>query len=731
MLCLVHAKLDSYREMVYNVSIVFVVSIRSRTGEVRAMANNNGSGDPIAVVVQAMQYLAGVCDGAITRDGHGFNGRDTRFGHSVAQQSLERDLSPKQVWASWRLLQKYADTQLYDVGIELPHKQEVESALAAREAADAARLQNIPKGWITYDPELDKIAVKFNFRQRGETDGVPFNKGWIEAIKQINKRGRRFDRETSCWYIDSVYAAELIRLLPILEVSDEVRVLVQAAEAAEVAEAEFDYIFFEKCMSELPDLTQPLFGSDIVLYEHQREGVEFLLRRRFAILGDGMGLGKTFQALVAAYAVQQAFEAKVILVVPAYLRHNWHNAVRRLGLSSRLDYDVFSWRKQPDPLEIDGPYVLIGDEAHYAQSWRSARSRAFRKLAKHPNCLACWPMSGTPMKNGLPNNIGPLLDAIHHPLVDDIYRFQYYYCYERNRFAPRGWSPTGALHLDELHERIKDNLLIRSKADCLDLPPLTRVLERVTPSAVAIRLYNETVARLRVEHEERVRESIRQRIEEGMDPAEAARRSEMAEAIVTLNRLRHAGEVAKSEAAVEIAMQVLDQGDQVVLFVNYKDTAGHIVSAIRGAGYTAEALTGDVVDTPTNPARDDMWRKRFLESGEIRALVCTFAAGGVGIDLYSANVVILVSRAWTPGDNRQAEDRLHRIGQEGNVTSIWLQLNGGSDIDQKIDQLILKKAERIGLVLRGKRKTMRGVGGLQDIADQILGTVFEGWGSNG
>lgn len=693
------------------------------------MISNNGTEEsPIDAVIRAVQYLAGICDGAATRDGHGFNGRDARFGHSIAEQSLERELSDKQIFATWRMLEKYADTQLRDV-VVLPEKSDLEAALAVKAQKQAEAHKDVPRGWITFDQELDTIVVKFNFQPRGESKviGVPFNKEWIDAIKQIDKRRRRFDRETSNWWVWPQQAAELVKLLPMLEVSDEVRALVQDAEGAEAAEAEFDSTFFDKCMAELPDLSQSLFGADIVLYEHQRQGVEFLLRRRFGILGDGMGLGKTFQALVAAHAVQQAFDAQVILVVPAYLRNNWRRAITDLGLANGLNYQIYSWAKQPDPLEIEGAFVLVGDEAHYAQSWGSARSRAFRRLAKHPNCLACWPMTGTPMKNGRPDNLGPLLDAIRHPLVVDQRQFQHYFCYERNRFAPRGWSPTGARHLDELHKRISNDLLIRYKSDCLDLPPLTRVLERVTPSAAAIKLYNETAARLRVEHKARVKENIRQRIEEGMDPAEAAWRSGLAEAIVTLNRLRHAGEVAKSESAVETALQVLNQGEQVVLFVNYKDTAAHIVAAIQKAGYTAEALTGDVVDTPTNLARDDMWRKRFLESGETRALICTIAAGGVGINLYSANVVILVSRAWTPGDNRQAEDRLHRIGQEGNVTSIWLQLNGGSDTDQKIDQLLLGKAERIELVLRGERKTMRGTGGsFHDIADQVLAMAFDG-----
>jgi len=64
---------------------------------------------------------------------------------------------------------------------------------------------------------------------------------------------------------------------------------------------------------------------------------------------------------------------------------------------------------------------------------------------------------------------------------------------------------------------------------------------------------------------------------------------------------------------------------------------------------------------------------------------------------------VLVERPWTPGDAEQAEDRCHRIGMVGALTSHWMQLGAA---DRLVDELIATKAERISLVM-GSREEQR------------------------
>ena len=71
--------------------------------------------------------------------------------------------------------------------------------------------------------------------------------------------------------------------------------------------------------------------------------------------------------------------------------------------------------------------------------------------------------------------------------------------------------------------------------------------------------------------------------------------------------------------------------------------------------------------------------------------------------MHRANHVVLLERPWTPGDVDQAEDRCHRLGMQGGLTSHWLQLGPA---DQLVDGLVASKAERIELLLGPKRLVM-------------------------
>lgn len=88
--------------------------------------------------------------------------------------------------------------------------------------------------------------------------------------------------------------------------------------------------------------------------------------------------------------------------------------------------------------------------------------------------------TGTPMKNGRPANLFPLLAATGHPLGRGKRAFDVRYC-EGHFNAWGGWVADGATNLGELHERIRPVMLRMTKADCLDLPP--KVCVRVAQTA--------------------------------------------------------------------------------------------------------------------------------------------------------------------------------------------------------------------------------------------------------
>lgn len=280
------------------------------------------------------------------------------------------------------------------------------------------------------------------------------------------------------------------------------------------------------------------------------------------------------------------------------------------------------------------------------------------------------------------------------PLAENQREYEQHFCAAKTKKIGPGKSVrdvTGAAHLDELSQKTNDVILRRTKKDCLDLPPKIRQTRVAEVSSAAKKQYEETLVQLI--------EDYRQRVAAGITSSDA-------EALVQLGYLRRAGSIAKVEAASALASEILEQGESVVVFTEFLESAQSLHKALGG-----ELLTGET------PQKDRQTIVDRFQEGESHVFVGTIKAGGVGLTLHASSTVILVDRPWTPGDAEQAEDRCHRIGQGRSVTSVWLQYG---DIDVAIDKLLQQKQDRIELVLKGKRKTLRGLGSPAALAQEIL-----------
>ncbi len=683
-----------------------------------------------AVILEALRTLANQDqDNAQEQNGVGFSKPDSYRGKQLASRLF---LNEDEAAEALTLLQKYSKTQL--THLALP---EVE------QARTEARVVEAQAGRI--ELEDDSLIVIFDY-----------NKKHVAAVKTIQEARFTTLGERKFWRVPLKRGADLLKLFPDFIVSSEAKGAVEdyTPPAIEyvgrvvIKEPGFLDIHFEYNPDILARVKEKLpnarfrtedykkfwrtpfedykillehfqdFGYDvavrqaIVEYEdkqrivaqaeqavtaklneaqipanffaHQKAGVEWLLAHRRGILGDDMGLGKTRQALVTAHA----FGVPILVVAPASLQINWQREAAEVS----VPISTFSWAKIPKPPAH--PYVLIADEAHYAQSLKSNRTKAFLALALDDNCMGCFPLTGTPMKNGRPVNLFPLLQAIRHPLAKNKSKFEKRYC-DAHATKWTRWDVSGASNLDELHAMTKDAILRRTKKEALDLPDKMRVLRQVELSDAGRKLYLERFNELRAEYKRRVATN---------------EISDNAKGLVLLDNLRLAGSIAKVDGTIELALEVNEQGGQTVIFVAFKESGTVITEALGG-----EFLSGDASREERQRMVDD------FQAGKLKNLVCTFGAGGVGITLTAAQTVILVDRPWTPGDATQAEDRLHRIGQKNAVTALWLQYGPA---DEKIDAILEDKLERIDLVLAGKRKTMRGIGSIKDVADELLQEIF-------
>lgn len=392
----------------------------------------------------------------------------------------------------------------------------------------------------------------------------------------------------------------------------------------------------------------------------------------------------TIVSLTAARAMKEVFDCKIVVICPATLIDNWKREASYLP----IDIEVYSYNKQPKDINYPN-YFLIADEAHNCQSSTSIRTKTFTKLAASSNCKGALLLSGSPMKNGRPCNLFPLLKIARHPIAKVQRTYEYRYC-AAHATPWSHWDVTGSSHLDELHQKIQDVMLIKSKEECLDLPDKVRIFYPVQFSAKANAVYKSTFNQIRDDYLARVKKG---------------EISIVADAMVILGQLRRAASIAKVEAALELATEALDQGHSVVLFTDFVDTAKALHQVLKG-----ELLTGQV------PVKLRQGLVDRFQSGESKVFVSTIEAGGVGITLTKADICIMVDRSWVPGMALQSEDRLYRVGQVKKVIVYWLQ---GGSIDTKVDKVLIDKSGQIELVMRGERKTLKGVS-VTDIALDLL-----------
>lgn len=477
------------------------------------------------------------------------------------------------------------------------------------------------------------------------------------------------------------------------------------------------------------DLSAPLEDGR-TLYEHQRSGIEFLLKTPRSILADDMGLGKTIMSLLAARAVYNATKAQTVVITKACLIEDWREEAAKL---KHRVVSVYSWAKIPKP-SPGVHYVLIADECHFAQNLASNRGKAFMAWAMVADFV--FLLTGTPLMNGRHSNIFPLLKAIKHPIADDQkeyeakfcgakritlghfkiddtnfriswtckgcghyndqkwhFRWQSYTCgCGRKEAAPRTFKDTkGATNAPELRAAIAPFMLRRLKSECLDLPPKTRIVRQVDITPDMHRLYTESVQRAKAAYQERIRNG-----EVGEN-----------DALAMLSFVRVAASVAKVEAAIELAEEAIGEGSQPVIFTEFLDSANAIA-----AHFKVKPYTGDL------PRDQKVQMVKDFQANRQTKFVGTREAGGTGLTLTASNVVIAVDRPMRPGDIEQAEDRLNRIGQKWPVSAYWLR---AFPVCLKIDQFIETKQKAIEALLLGKEN---GESGEQISARQVLLSLF-------
>ncbi len=531
----------------------------------------------------------------------------------------------------------------------------------------------------------------------------------------VDRGGRFYNRSAGTGVAvpaDPALARELSRFLaehPEVEIDESLReVLDELVEEHDRADATVRLSYADD--ADLPPLE---LGGE--LHPFQRAGVRYALQRRRTFIADEQGLGKTIQALAAIEAAD-AFPAAVIC--PASVKLNWERETntwlpdRRVAVIDGrtdtgwpavadgaeivvLNYDILEHHL--DKLLAKGLRTLVLDESHYVKNARAQRTKAALELAnKMPEDALRLALTGTPVLNR-PEELVSQLRAIGR-LGD----------FGSGARLSRRFRDAGSD--DRLHWNLRAHCYVRRTKDQV-LPQLPSKRHDTVP----VPLSNEDEYRLAEQDVVAWLQTLPLDLKTLDAKVAAALRSEQ---LVRLNNLRQLAASGKLPTALSWISDFLESGEPLVVFAEHvavqRAVLEHFPDSAHILGADSSVRRQDAVD-------------RFQDENGPQLIVCSLKAASQGITLTRASNVAFLELDWTPARHDQAEDRLHRIGQESAVTAWYLlapdtiDTTMGSVLDRKravinavTDGRVEADESVVDAVLRDLRE--RDPGGMREVA---------------
>ncbi len=424
------------------------------------------------------------------------------------------------------------------------------------------------------------------------------------------------------------------------------------------------------------------------------------------ILADDMGLGKTLQVICFLQAMaEESPQGRCLIVCPASLVYNWKSEIERFAPELPVRMAVGAAQQREDVLRnLNGQDVLITsydllrrdldlykgvrffcqviDEAQSIKNHGTQAARAVKKIDAGFRLA----LTGTPVENRLSE-----LWSIFDYLMPG-------YLYSYSRFRETLEVPIVVYDDQRASARLKKMIhpfvLRRLKKDVLqELPDKQEENLFVQMTEEQRQLYDAHVKRLqmtlrRKDHSERGKDA-----------------KTRLQVLAELTRLRqiccdpgliyegYQGGSAKLELALELVRNALANGRKVLLFSQFTSMLDRAVQALKKEKISYYLLTG------ATPKEE---RARMVESfaeDDVPVFCISLKAGGTGLNLTAADVVIHFDPWWNVAAQDQATDRAHRIGQRHTVNVYRLIARG--TIEEKIIALQERKRQMADQVLGG------------------------------
>lgn len=450
-----------------------------------------------------------------------------------------------------------------------------------------------------------------------------------------------------------------------------------------------------------------------ILRSYQRKGYRWLRTIREygfgGILADDMGLGKTLQIITLFEAIKEEEKAKDVMglvICPASLVYNWKNEIHKFAPNLEIQVIIGTanerksmiqgssesdiWITSYDLLKRDVEWyqnryfdVQVIDEAQYIKNASTKVAKAVKNISSGTR----FALTGTPIENRL-SELWSIFDYLMPGLLFTYRKFKE--DLESHIVAGINGEEEGeSKEAKRLKNMVRPFILRRLKGDVLkDLPKKLENVVYAKMEGKQSKLYKAHIQRLKENLQGQTNQEYNQN---------------RIQILAELTKLRqiccdpelcyenYDGGSAKLSVCMELLEEVISSGHKVLVFSQFTMMLDKLAKELDTRHITYYKLTGQT----KKEQRLEM--AQAFNQNDVPVFLISLKAGGTGLNLTGADMVIHYDPWWNQAAQNQATDRAHRIGQK-NVVTVFKMITAES-IEEKI------------LALQEKKK---------DLADQII-----------
>ena len=482
------------------------------------------------------------------------------------------------------------------------------------------------------------------------------------------------------------------------------------------------------------DRLNDLLKTDLYIY--QKEAILFAAKAGRSLLADDMGLGKTIQAIGLAEFMKREFGIqKVLIVCPTSLKHQWQSEIAKFtnSASKVVEGNILKRKKiyQEDqsffkissyhiihndlePIEKWQPDLVILDEAQKIKNWDTRTAKKAKEI-KSPYALV---LTGTPLENKL-EELYSIVSFINPYKLGPLFRF----LSSHSIFEEDSTKVIGYKDLSKISKNLSDIMLRRTKKQVLqELPKKTEENIFVPITEKQKQIHDEDYEKVtRLVNKWRKYRFLSEQERQILLLCLNRMRMVCNSTYILDQKTRHDTKIKHLREFIE--KRFLGNQEKMIIFSSWERMTRLIAQELEELNIKYEYLHGGIHSSN---------RKKLLENFKndpnSRIFLST-DAGGVGLNMQNASIVVNMECPWNPAVLEQRIGRAYRLGQT-KIVSVINFITKDSFEEKLLNTIIFKKSLFSGVLDNGQDQVFMSESKFDKFISDIINVTDDNNSSN-